>query len=163
MGLITHLLVRLTPVIGAAHAALVLSVATFCAMIGRLVVGFVAPDGRRAAAAANFCLQAVGATLLCLEETPAHLVAGSILFGLGIGNLLSLPPLILQAEQRPVDIPRALALLTAINQFLYAFAPGALGALRDMTGSYAVPFALVAATQLFSAALVMLVRPRPAA
>lgn len=161
MGLITHLIVRLTPVLGPREAAVALSLATFCAMLGRIAVGYVAPDSRRVAAAANFCLQAVGATLLAFEDTPGHLLAGSILFGLGIGNLLSLPPLILQSEQRPIDVPRALALLTAINQFLYAFAPGALGALRDVTGDYTLPFALVAATQLLSALLVVAVKTAP--
>ena len=66
-----------------------------------------------------------------------------------------MPPLILQSEQRPLDVGRALALLTAINQIVFAFGPGAFGLLRDLTGDYTVPFILAAVTQLLSALIVV--------
>jgi MFS family permease len=156
MGLITHLVVRLSPVLGDFGAAVALSMATICAIVGRFtLVAFIGASGRRRAAAVNFLIQACGVALLIVGETPLPLIAGCILFGLGIGNLLSLPPLILQSEQDPVDLGRALALLTAINQVLYAFAPGALGFMRDLTGSYTIPFILAGVTQVISAAIVV--------
>lgn len=157
IGLITHLVVRLAPVLGNFGAAASLSLATACAIIGRFgLAGLLGEHGRRKAAALNFLIQASGVTLLILGSTPLPLLAGCVLFGLGIGNLLSLPPLILQVEQPPVDVGRALALLTAINQMVFAFAPGAFGALRDLSDGYTLPFALTVAAQLISAAIVTL-------
>lgn len=164
MGLITHLIVRLTPDIGAQRAASALSIATCCAIVGRYMLAWFVSERRwRAAGAVNFLVQAVGVVLLILGTDEVMLFAGVVLFGLGIGNLLSLPPLILQSEQRPVDVGRALALLTAINQVVFAFGPGAFGLLRDLTGSYTVPFVLAAVTQVISALVVMSGGRAPAA
>jgi cyanate permease len=156
IGLITHLVVFLAPTLGDLGAAGALSLATVCAIVGRFgLAGLLGVDGRRKAAAINFSIQACGVTLLAFGGSPGLLLAGCVLFGLGIGNLLSLPPLILQREQAAVDVGRALALLTAVNQVFYAFAPGAFGALRDLSGSYALPFALAIAVQLLSAVVVV--------
>ena len=59
------------------------------------------------------------------------LLAGCVLLGLGVGNLVSLPPLIAQVEFDRADIPRIMGLITAVNQTLLAFAPGVIGALHD--------------------------------
>ncbi len=50
---------------------------------------------------------------------------------LGVGNLISLPPLIAQREFRPADVVTVVALVTAINQAVFAFAPAIFGGLRD--------------------------------
>lgn len=155
IGLITHLVVRLAPVLGDFGAASALSLATACAIVGRFgLAGLLGEHGRRQAAALNFSIQACGVLLLIFGTSPLPLLAGCVLFGLGIGNLLSLPPLILQVEQAPVDVGRALALLTAINQLVFAFAPGTFGALRDWSGGYTLPFALTAVIQILSAFIV---------
>lgn len=156
MGLITHLIVRLTPDLGATFAALCLSLATVCAIVGRFALAwFVHDRRRRLAGAVNFLIQATGVGLLVMGATQEVLIVGCVLVGLGVGNLLSLPPLILQSEQRPVDVGRALALLTAINQVVFAFAPGVFGLLRDATGSYAAPFLLAAVAQVAAAGIVV--------
>jgi hypothetical protein len=58
------------------------------------------------------------------------LLAGVILFGLGIGNATSLPPLIAQVEFAGQDVQRVVSLIVAISQASYAFAPAAFGAIR---------------------------------
>jgi hypothetical protein len=47
------------------------------------------------------------------------------LFGLGIGNATTLPPLIAQTEFSKTQAIRVVALIVAISQALYAFAPAA--------------------------------------
>lgn len=161
MGLITHLIVRLVPAVGETMAAFGLSLATACAIIGRFgLVAIVSGNRWRIAGALNFAVQAAGSLLLIVGTTPVTLLAGCILFGLGIGNLLSLPPLMLQQEQRPIDVGQALALLTSINQALYAFAPGVFGLLRQWSGSYDLPFALAGALQVLAMAIVLVDRGR---
>lgn len=51
------------------------------------------------------------------------MVVGVLLFGSGIGNATSLPPLVAQVEFVPADVPRGAALIVAIGQATYAFAP----------------------------------------
>jgi cyanate permease len=52
------------------------------------------------------------------------------------------------------------SLITAINQITYAFGPGAIGLLRDLWGSYALPFYVCIGLELIAAVLIM-IRGRP--
>ena len=61
-------------------------------------------------------------------------LAGVMLFGFGIGNATSLPPLIAQAEFAREDTARVVALIVAIGQASYAFAPAIFGLLRELPG-----------------------------
>ncbi len=78
-----------------------------------------------------------------------------MLFGLGVGNLTSLPPLIAQREFRPADVGTVVALVTAINQAVFAFAPAIFGSLHDSTGDYMVAFLTAAAAQILAAGVVV--------
>src|SRR5262249_61786996 len=60
------------------------------------------------------------------------LLAGVALFGIGIGNATSLPPLIAQMEFAKEDVPRVVALVVGLSQAGYAFAPAAFGVIRDL-------------------------------
>ena len=75
-----------------------------------------------------------------------------------VGNLLTLPPLIAQREFPPETVSRAVALITAVNQAVFAFAPALLGVLREVSGSYLLPFLVAAAVQLVAACVVILGR-----
>lgn len=148
MGLLTVLFSIMAPALGEAGAGLAMSLATACAIIGRTAVGTLlrpAAD-RRLVGVANFLLQAVGSVVLALaagssaaEASPGLLLAGAVLFGLGIGNLLSLPPLIAQAEWPPGQVARVVAMVTAVNQGFYAFGPGVFGAVLEAWGAWAPP------------------------
>ncbi len=162
IGLITVLYSLLAPALGEAEAGLVVSLATLGAVLGRSLVGWALPPGldRRLATAANLLVQVVGSAALAAADgqQAGLLVAGSLLFGLGIGNLLSLQPLIAQAEWPPAEVPQVMALLTAVNQGFYAFAPAGFGLLFQWGGAWSAP-AAAAALQL-AAALVLLAGAR---
>lgn len=159
IGIISHLIVRLTPDVGLANAGLLVSLATICAVLGRTFAGsWVGDHDRRIAAALNFAVQIVGVLFLIFGSSWVVLTIGCILFGLGIGNLTSVPPLIAQKEFNREDVVTVVALVTAINQAVYAFAPALLGAFRDATSSYLLPFAIVACVQLLAATVVLLGR-----
>jgi hypothetical protein len=81
-----------------------------------------------------------------------------VLFGLGIGNLLSLPPLIAQREWPPAQVAAVVALVTAVNQAFYAFGPGVFGTALEAWGPWAPP-ALAGGLQLAAAAVLMVRRP----
>lgn len=155
IGLFAHLIARLEPDFGKGIAALAISLATLCAVLGRSLLGWLLRErDRRFAAAANFLMQAAGSLLLAFGNGMLPLAMGCILFGLGVGNLTSLPPLIAQREFRPADVGTVVALVTAVNQAVFAFAPAIFGGLRDFTGSYAVAFSAAAAIQIVAAAIV---------
>jgi MFS family permease len=162
MGLLTTLFSILAPALGEAGAGLAMSAATACAVIGRTAVGVLLPPGmdRRLAGCGNFLLQAAGCLVLALAGgAPAALLLGVVLFGLGIGNLLSLPPLIAQTEWPPEEVAAVLALLTAVNQAFYAFGPALFGAALEGWGAAAPP-ALAAALQVAGAGVLLTGRRR---
>lgn len=155
IGVFAHLITHLAPGLGAGNAAAAVSLTAICAVLGRTLLGWLIGEwDRRVAAAANFVVQAMGVLLLSVETGLAPLVFGCVLFGLGVGNLISLPPLIAQNEFERADVGTVVALMTAINQAVFAFAPAVFGSLRDATASYSVPFAMAAAAQTGAALLV---------
>ena len=134
IGLIAHLFSLLVPAFGPQIAGLVAGFATVCAIAGRTLVGWLMPThtDRRLVAALNYVMQmvGVGALLVAAGTNVPLLLLGVTLFGAGIGNATSLPPLIAQAEFAKADVARVVALIVAISQASYAFAPAAFGALR---------------------------------
>ncbi|MBR0651708.1 MFS transporter [Roseomonas terrae] len=157
VGLIAHLLSMLVAPLGAERAGLVAGLMTVCAIIGRTGMGWVLRPGmdRRAAAAGNYGLQVVGSIVLLAAggTDVALLLLGIALFGLGLGNATSLPPLIAQSDFAPADTARAVALITAVGQASYAFAPAAFGLLRTVDSAWLF---LAAAALQVAAALVLL-------
>ncbi|MFI4999027.1 MAG: MFS transporter [Reyranellales bacterium] len=152
IGLFAHLIARLTPDFGSSAAAAAISVITLCAIFGRTLLAWILGErDRRVATAANLAMQAVGSLLLAFGSGIVPLAMGCVLFGLGVGNLTSLPPLIAQREFRPGDVGTVVALIMAINQAVFAFAPAVFGWLRDATESYAAAFALAAVAQIVAA------------
>lgn len=161
IGLLSHLIARLTPDVGVASAGLLVSLATLCAVIGRVLAGrWIGDHDRRIAAAINFAVQVIGVVFLIYGGGWISLALGCFLFGLGIGNLTSLPPLIAQKEFEREDVVTVVALIVAINQAVFAFAPAIVGMLRDISSGYALPFAIIACIQLLAAMIVLLGRGR---
>ena len=88
---------------------------------------------------------------------------GVVLFGAGIGNTTSLPPLIAQVEFARADVQRVVALIVAIAQATYAFAPAAFGALRTLSPTQATAvFAAAAIVQALAIAAFLMGRRRTA-
>jgi MFS family permease len=141
IGLLAHLFSMLVPALGAQAAGLAMGGATAAAIGGRTLVGWLMPASadRRRVAVASYVVQIVGvlALLLAGGETVALLLLGVFLFGAGIGNATSLPPLIAQVEFAKEDVARVVALIIAIAQATYAFAPAAFGFIRELTGETA--------------------------
>lgn len=137
IGLIAHLFSLLVPALGEQAAGLLMGLATASAILGRSLVGWLMPPGsdRRLIACASHVVQIAGSVALILAAGTdvVLLVAGVLLFGAGIGNTTSLPPLIAQVEFDRADVQRVVPLIVAIGQGTYAFAPAAFGALRGLS------------------------------
>jgi MFS family permease len=156
VGVLAHLLSRLSPELGTSGAAAAVSLTTISAVAGRMLLGWLLREhDRRHAAAANFLIQSVGVGLLCQGAVPALLV-GCVLFGLGLGNAVTLPALIAQKEFRPADVATVVALVVAINQAIFALSPAILGGLRQVSASYVLSFSVAGVVQVVAALVVLL-------
>lgn len=139
IGLLAHLFSVLVPALGAQVAGLAMGFATACAIGGRMFVARLLSAGanRRRVAALAYGVQLAGSiVLVCVDEQQtAWILLGVALFGSGIGNATSLPPLIAQAEFAREDVPRVVALTVAMAQASYAFAPAVFGFVLSATAA----------------------------
>ena len=114
---------------------------TAMAVVGRVLFSFVIDRlNQRLASAISFVSQAVALVVIINVHNDVALIAACALFGFSVGNLITLPALIVQREFDPRSFGVLISLITAINQVTYAFGPGVIGLLRDASGSYALPF-----------------------
>lgn len=154
IGLIAHLFSIFTPVMGAQKTGLIMGGATVFAIIGRTMTGLFMPASanRRIIAAASYAVQIIGSVALILSgaENSWLMIAGALIFGLGIGNATSLPPLIAQHEFTKADAARVVPLIVAISQASYAFAPAVFGLVRGLSDTTV----FIAATGIQCAAIV---------
>jgi hypothetical protein len=163
IGLLAHLFSLLAPALGAQLAGVAAGAATASAIAGRTLFGWVMPIGtdRRLFACASYLVQIAGslAFLFAAGNNVPMLLLGVVLFGFGIGNATSLPPLIAQVEFVKDDVPRVVPLIVAISQGTYAFAPAIFGITREFTQrggtltSGAAPYLFVAAAAIQGAAI----------
>jgi hypothetical protein len=134
IGLVAHLFSLLTPALGAQQAGWAMSLATALAIAGRTIVGWFLPVAadRRLVACLSYALQMIGSIAFALAagNSVPLLLLGIVLFGIGFGNATSLPPLIAQVEFADEDVQRVVALIVAVAQTGYAFAPAVFGLLR---------------------------------
>ena len=156
VGFLTHQMAFLAPAMGTVMAGWAVSLTTFAAILGRIVTGFVVDRlERRLVACANFIVQAVGTATLALGTTETALYAGCVLFGFSVGNMTSLPGLIVQQEFPKQHFARAISLVVAINQFSFAFGPSLLGQLQQASGSYVAALCLCLVMQIVAAIVVV--------
>ena len=137
IGLIVHLFSLLVPALGATQAGLAMGLVTAMAIIGRSLIGWAMPADadRRLVASASYAVQIAGCiAFMAADGTSVPLLPlGVVLFGTGFGNGTWLPPLIAQVEFVPDDVPRVVALIVAISQATYAFAPVVFGLIREFS------------------------------
>ena len=81
------------------------------------------------------------------------------IYGLSVGNVITLPAIIVQREFPAAAFGMIVALSTAITQFTYAFGPGVIGAIRDASAGYAPALFFCVALNVVAAAII-LVRPK---
>lgn len=161
VGFIVHQISFLDPIMGRERASIAVALMTAMAVVGRVLFGFVVDRmDQRKAAAVSAISQAAALIVMINTKNEVALFTASAVFGFSVGNMITLPTLIVQREFSAASFGVLVSLVTAICQFTYAFGPGVIGLLRDIFGSYAVPFYACAALQMIAATIV-LVRGKP--
>jgi hypothetical protein len=135
IGLAVHLFSLLVPALGVTRAGVAMGLVTVMAIIGRSLIGCAMPadTDRRLMACASYAVQITGCVVFIAAAGTSVplLLLGVVLFGIGFGNGTWLPPLIAQVEFVGDDVPRVVALIVAISQGTYAFAPVVFGMIRE--------------------------------
>ena len=156
VGFIVHLISFLDPVIGRERAAIAVALLTAMAMAVRVLFSTVIDRlNQRLASAISFVSQAVALSIIINSRNDVVLIGCCAVFGFSVGNLITLPSLIVQREFDPRAFGVLISLITAINQVTYAFGPGIVGLLRDASGSYSLPFYGCIGLELIAAVLIM--------
>lgn len=147
--------------VAASAAVVALSLASIC---GRLFGGFVLAAGLpiRAFTVANIAGQAAGLVALGVADTPLAALAGAALFGVSVGNLLMLQPLLLVQAFGPGRYPRLYSVANAAATVGLAGGPLAMGLVHDAAG-YGWAFALAAAFSGLAVAIFLAAGPLPPA
>jgi len=157
VGVLTHLVALVTPGLGAGGAARAVAATTAAALVGRLATGLVIDRlNRRGVAGATLVVQMTGLALLACEPSPMGVYAGCALFGLGVGNLTTLPGLILAVEWPRDQFSVLIALVVGINQLTFALGPSLVGLLRDHHPTYGPALAACMILQALAATLLVL-------
>ena len=157
VGVLTHLVALVTPTLGAGGAARAVSATTGAALVGRLATGFVVDRlNRRLVSSATLAIQILGLAMLAKPPSAVVVYGGCVLFGLGVGNLTTLPGLILAVEWPRERFSALVGLVVGINQFTFAFGPSLVGVIRDGTGAYGAALGACMALQVIAAVMIML-------
>lgn len=156
VGVLVHQIAFLEPRMGRAQAAMAVAVTTAASVIGRLALGTIVDRlAPRRASAASLLTQAAALLAMAQTSDARVLFIGSAVFGLSVGNVVTFPSLIIQREFDAASFGLLIGLSTAIGQFTYAFGPGLMGLIRDLSGDYTMALWMCALFDLGAAAIVL--------
>jgi len=144
----------LVPKVGVAQATFAVALTTASSLAGRLALAAVIDRiDHRAATAGSLLLQALGMALLAASDEPGLVLLGCCLFGLSVGNLITLPAIFAQREFPPERYGAVVNRVWSVGQVLFAFGPLGAGALLAATGSAGLTLAACGAAQAVAALL----------
>jgi MFS family permease len=155
VAFIVHQIPILEPSMGREGAGLAVAVMTLMALIGRLTLGlFVDRLAPRPVAALSFLSQVVALLAMTLTDNPVGLIAACALYGVSVGNNITLPAIVVQREFPLASFALILGLSTAIGG-LHALGPVLIGVIRDATGGYTAALLVCAGLKLVAAAAIL--------
>ena len=154
VGGISHLFSVVDERVDRGGAALAVSVLAASSMVGRLAGGWLLSRvALRPACLTWLVLQAFGLSGLALVEGRLGLLLSASLFGLSVGNVLLLQPVVLADVFGVRDYPRTFATSQLISTLGVAAGPFLLGILRDATDGYRIAYLAAAALSLSASAV----------
>ncbi|MCD8537952.1 MAG: MFS transporter [Burkholderiaceae bacterium] len=125
------------------------------AFLGRVVLARVADEVNiRLTAALVLWLAAAGLLVAAMANTATWLVVGVLLFGFNVGNLTTLPALIVRREFGALSFGKVFGITGTFMQLINACGPALFGLLHDSTGGYTTPVT-VAAAVMFGGSLII--------
>lgn len=162
-----HLLAMLAQVGGIAHlynlvadradvalGATAVSLLAISSLVGRLIGGYVAArTSMRALALVLMVAQAAALALLSVTDSRAGMLLLTVAFGLTVGNLLMLHPLLLAERFGVADYGRIYSRSQLVATLGVASGPAFIGILHDVVDGYGIAFGVAALASLGAAAV----------
>jgi MFS family permease len=162
IGFIVHQIALLEPKVGYASAGVAVSMMTFSAIVGRLGLGMVVDRFvPRFVTAASLVSQAAALLIILQADTVPMMLAASALFGFSVGNLITLPPLIIHREFEAASFVVVMGLSNAISGTIGALGPVLIGLVHGWSGNYDASLVLCIVLELVAAAIVVQRGPLP--
>jgi MFS family permease len=156
IGFIVHQIALLEPKIGRTHAGFAVSVMTFMAIAGRLGLGAVVDRfDPRLVTSASLASQAAALSIILGTDSVPVVWAACALFGFSVGNIITLPPLIINREFSAASFTVVMGLANSISGTVGSLGPALLGLVRGWSGDYHTALVLCIALELVAAALVI--------
>jgi len=155
IGFLTHQVSLIAPSLGIEAAGATVSATAAAALIGRLALARFADriDGRTIATAV-LLLAALALGLLAVVPARVAVLGASLLFGLTVGNVTTLAPIIVRREFGAASFGAVFGVAACAIQLAMAFGPAFYGSLHDMFGSYRPPLLAAAGLDVLAAAIV---------
>jgi len=156
VAFIVHQIAFMEPIVGRAQAAFSVSIMTTFAVIGRLTLGTVV-DRLDASSISCVSMFTQAAALFVMTRTTDStlLLVCCAAYGFSVGNIITLPALIVQREFPSSAFGMVLGLSTAIGTFAGALGPGLIGLVRDATGTYAAALLVCVALKIVGGTFVL--------
>jgi len=160
VGAIAHIY-RLAKTGGDAHfAALAVALLAGASVCGRLAGGSILLKvPARAFTFVLFAQQAAALAVLAVAGGKGTLLIGIVMFGLAMGNILMMQPLLLAEAFGTQSFGRIYAVSNLISVPGVAGGPALLGVAFAATGGYAVPYLAAAAASLLGIAILLAAGP----
>ena len=153
VGVISHLFNHVVQVAGQSIASSSMATIAFCSIVGRLAGGLMVRRlPIRGFTMGNVVGQVIGIAVMAVAESGTAMLAGAVCFGLTVGNLLMLQPLLMATAFGVRDYPRIYSVANLWMTVGIAGGPIMLGLLYDLS-SYEVAF--LAASAASALALVV--------
>jgi MFS family permease len=156
IGFIVHQIALLEPKIGRPGAGFAVALTTSMAVLGRLCLGMVVDRlNPRVVTAASLVSQAAALlTIIQTDNAPILFVACAV-FGFSIGNLITLPPLIIHREFDAAAFTKVMGLSGAVTGITSAFGPALVGLVHSLNGDYIVALGFCITLELVAATIVL--------
>ena len=155
IGFIVHQIALLEPKVGRSSAGLAVSIMTFMSIAGRFGLGMVVDRlDPRLVTAASIVSQAAALLVIRQTDTVPIILAASAVFGFSVGNLITLPPLIIHREFSAASFVVVMGLATAISGTVGALGPGLIGVIRGWSSDYDAALLVCIVLELVAAAIV---------
>lgn len=154
-GFLAHHVPMAAPIMGAYGASIAVSSAAVAAFIGRILLArFADRVDLRLTSGAVFVIAGFSLGAMSLTDTPTGLLITSICYGLTIGNITSLSPIIARREFGAAAFGYVYGVAASVIAVASALGPALYGILRDVVGNYS-PALLVAGLLNFVAAAII--------
>ena len=126
------------------------------ALIGRLgLAKFADRIDARVTASAVFLVAAISYCALAVSGIAIALFGASMLFGLTVGNITTLSPIIVRREFGAAAFGPVFGVASCAIQFASAIGPGFYGFVHDAFGGYGAPLLIAAAADFVAATVLM--------